>query len=133
MRNIVVIVLLVSFLSPNAGADDTVAEIDYLLNSIGSSQCTFIRNGKRYSAEDAETHLRSKYRRGKRYALTSENFIARLASKSSVSNKPYYLECDGEDKMPSGDWLIIRLGEYRAGSHKLTHTATPVPQLKTRT
>ena len=113
MRNIVIIVLLVFLLSPYAGADNTVAEIDYLLNSVGSSQCTFIRNGKRYSAEDAAAHLRSKYQRGKRFASTSENFIARLASRSSVSKKPYYLECEGEDKMPSGDWLTLRLNEYR--------------------
>jgi hypothetical protein len=56
-----------------------------------------------------------KYRRGKRYAPTSEEFIERLASRSSLSKKPYYIECEGAKKMPSGDWLIIRLGEYRAG------------------
>jgi len=98
-----------------AGADDTAsAEIDFLLESIGSSNCTFIRNGKRYDSVAAEDHLRMKYRNGKRYAPTSEKFIARLASKSYLSKKPYFIECEGEEKMHSGDWLMERLGEYRS-------------------
>ena len=39
-------------------ADDTSAEIEHLLTEIGGSGCTFIRNGDRHSAEDAEDHLR---------------------------------------------------------------------------
>jgi hypothetical protein len=109
-------VLLFCLLPFVALADDAVpAEIDYLLRSIGSSNCTFIRNGERYDSRSAEDHLRMKYRRGKRYAQTSEKFIERLASNSYLSKKLYYIECDGE-KMPSGNWLTIRLGEYRAGS-----------------
>jgi len=116
MRFIVVAVLLICLLPPVVQADDTVAEIEYLLSSIGSSNCTFIRNGNRHSSQDAEAHLRMKYRHGMRYSSSSENFIARLASASSVSKKPYYMECEGEKKIPSGDWLMRRLDEYRAGS-----------------
>ncbi len=116
MRVIAAIVLLIILLLAGAHADDTLAEIEYLLSSLGSSDCTFVRNGKRYSAHDAEAHLRMKYRRGKRYASTGEKFIERLASESSVSNKPYYMECDNEERVPSGDWLIQRLNEYRASS-----------------
>ncbi len=116
MRVIAAIVLLICLLPPGARADDAQAEIEYLLSSLGSSDCTFIRNGKTYSAHEAEDHLRMKYRRGKRYASTSENFIERLASESSMSDKPYYMECDGEERVPSGDWLMQRLNEYRANS-----------------
>lgn len=111
------LVLLLCLLPLSARAADAVpAEIDYLLRSIGSSDCAFIRNGERYDSRSAEDHLRMKYRRGKRYAPTSEKFIERLASKSFLSEKLYYIECEGAEKMPSGDWLIIRLVEYRAGS-----------------
>lgn len=100
-----------------AGADDAIpAEIDFLLDSIGSSNCTFIRNGKQYDSAAAEDHLRMKYRKGRRYASTSEEFIERLASKSFLSKKRYFIECDGDEKTPSGDWLIKRLREYRATS-----------------
>ena len=88
-------------------------EIDFLLKSIGSSDCTFIRNGSHHDSRAAEEHLRMKYRRGKRYAPTSEKFVERLASKSSLSKKLYYIKCEGEEKVPSGDWLMERLGEYR--------------------
>lgn len=93
--------------------DDVPAEIDFLLTSVGNSNCTFIRNGNRYDSRAAEDHLRMKYRNGKRYASTSENFIERLASKSYLSKKLYYIECEGEEKIPSGDWLLERLSEYR--------------------
>ena len=43
-----------------------------------------------------------KYRRGKRYASTTEKFIERLASKSSMSRKPYYIECPGDEAVPTG-------------------------------
>ena len=79
------LVVLLCLLPLSARADDAVpAEIDYLLSSIGSSDCAFIRNGERYDSRSAEDHLRMKYRRGKRYAPTSEKFIERLASNSVV-------------------------------------------------
>ena len=116
MRVMTLVVLL--FLLPiDTRADDEVpAEIDYLLSSVGSSDCTFIRNGQRYDSRSAEDHLRMKYRRGKRYAATSEEFIERLASNSYLSKKLYYIECNGKEKIPSGDWLLERLGEYRKES-----------------
>jgi hypothetical protein len=115
MRFSLAAALLICLLPPGARADDAAVEIDYLLNSIGSSNCAFIRNGKRWDAQDAETHLRMKYRNGKRYASTSENFISRLASASYFSKKLYYIECEGEEKVPSGDWLTQKLAEYRVG------------------
>jgi hypothetical protein len=108
------LVLLLCLLPFSARADDEVpVEIDFLLKSIGGSDCTFIRNGEPYDSRAAEDHLRMKYRRAKRYATSSEKFVERLASKSSLSKKLYYIECDGEEKIPSGDWLMKRLGEYR--------------------
>lgn len=119
MRILTLFVLL--FLLPiNASADDEVpAEIDYLLTAVGNSGCTFIRNGKRHDSRSAEDHLRMKYRKGKRYATSSEAFIERLASNSYLSKKLYYIECEGEEKVPSGDWLLARLAEYRKESPAL--------------
>ncbi len=100
-------------LSLAAHGDEVPAEIEHLLTTVGSSDCTFIRNGKRHDAQDAEDHLRMKYRRGKRYAPTTEAFIERLASKSSMSKKLYQIECPGAEPVPSGEWLSQRLAEYR--------------------
>ena len=104
-----------ALLSPAAVfAGDAEAEIDYLITSVGESGCTFIRNGSRHEAEDAASHMRLKYRRGKRYATTAELFIERLASKSSMSGKLYTIDCPGSEIVPSGEWLAERLQEYRA-------------------
>ena len=110
------IVMATLILLPGVGAaSETEAEIEYLVRTVGSSDCTFIRNGKRHSAEDAEDHLRMKYRRGKKYAATAEDFIKYLASASSWTKKPYFIECTGNEAVPTGDWLTAHLDEYRNG------------------
>jgi len=108
-------ILAAMLLSPVfALAGEPEVEIEFLITAIGRSDCTFIRNGSRHDAAAAESHLRLKYRRGKRYAPTAELFIERLASSSSMSNKPYQIECPGHEPVPSGDWLTARLQEYRS-------------------
>ena len=89
MRLMLTSIVVGLFLSVSAYADDPDAEIEYLVSSIGASDCTFIRNGKRHDADDAEAHLRMKYRRGKRYAPTAEKFIERLASARSAVVRRY--------------------------------------------
>jgi len=88
-------------------------EIEYLLESVGQSGCIFVRNGSEHSPEDAESHLRLKYRNGKKWVKSAEQFIARLASKSSWTGRIYYLRCDGEDRQPVGEWLTNKLFSYR--------------------
>jgi len=106
---------MLALLSPAAVfADDADTEIDHLITTVGESGCTFIRNGSRHDAEDAASHMRLKYRRGKRYAPTAELFIERLASKSSMTGRLYKIDCPGSEAVPSGDWLTARLQEYRA-------------------
>ena len=102
--------------SSAAIADEVPAEIEYLLTTMGQSDCTFIRNGREHDAADAEAHLRMKYRRGKRYAPTSEAFIENLASKSSMSRKPYLISCGGAEPAESGPWLMELLQEYRSSN-----------------
>lgn len=95
-------------------ADAQNPEIDYLLSTLGSSECVFVRNGKRHSAEKAEEHLRMKYKRGRRYATSTEAFIERLASKSSMTRKLYMIECPGVEPEPTGAWLTQRLEDLRS-------------------
>jgi hypothetical protein len=93
---------------------DTSSEIEHLLSAIGSSECTFIRNGQRYDASKAEAHLRMKYERGRRYATSAENFIERLASKSSMTRRVYMIECPGAEPEKTGEWLTKRLEGFRS-------------------
>ena len=112
LRALSTLILAFALTAP-ATADDTSAEIEYLLTTMGQSECTFIRNGKEYDADDAEAHLRMKYRRGKRYAGTAGDFIDNLASRSSMSRKPYLIACNDDAPGESGAWLRELLADYR--------------------
>ena len=113
--SIVLIVFTALYPAASVAADDTqAAEIEYLIKSIASSGCTFVRNGKRHTPAAAEKHLRMKLKRGKRYVSDAESFIERLASRSSLSKKPYHIECEGEEPVPSADWLKERLSAFRS-------------------
>lgn len=113
VHKLIPVVLLLFTVAAGASEADAEAEIEYLIDSIGDSGCVFIRNGRRHSAVEAEDHIRMKYKRAQRYASTAELFIERLASKSSMSKKPYLMECPGEEPVPSGDWLSAKLAEFR--------------------
>ncbi len=109
MRGLPKLILVFALAFGVASANEEVEKIEYLLTSIGESGCTFIRNGKEYSASEAESHLRMKYRRGKKWANDAETFIERIASKSSFSGKPYRIRCGSAEPKPTSEWLSDRL------------------------
>jgi hypothetical protein len=88
-------------------------EIDFLLATVGNSDCVFTRNGKDHAAEDARDHLQMKRKRGARYFDNSEEFIARLASESSWSGKPYFIQCGDEPRVTAREWFTALLDQYR--------------------
>jgi hypothetical protein len=106
-------ILLFGALVLPAHAETMDKEIDYLLNTVGQSDCTFTRNGKSYPAADAQKHLQTKRKRGKRYFSSADEFIEKLASKSSMSGKPYFIQCGEEVQQPSGEWFATLLAKYR--------------------
>jgi hypothetical protein len=99
-----------------AVAQNNDAEIEYLLTSIGSSNCVFIRNGTEHPAASAESHLRMKYEKTRRYIDNAEEFIDKLASESSWTGKSYTLACPGAEAQVTKTWLLERLGEYRTAN-----------------
>ena len=101
-------------LAQPAQAESMDDEIDFLLESVATSGCTFIRNGREHDADDARDHLQTKRRRGKRYFDTTEEFVERLASKSSMSGKSYSIRCGDADAVPARDWFMALLNERRS-------------------
>ena len=89
-------------------------EIDYLLSSVAQSHCTFIRNGKSHTATVAADHLRMKYRRARWAVDNADEFIDRLASRSSMTGEVYTMQCADADAAPTREWLTARLAEFRA-------------------
>ncbi|TVZ37982.1 hypothetical protein P886_2331 [Alteromonadaceae bacterium 2753L.S.0a.02] len=93
---------------------DTQAEVFALINAIETSGAQFERNGSVHTAEKAADHLRLKYSRGKKYISSSEDFIAKLASESSFTGKPYWIILEGDKRVKSGVWLTEKLQALRA-------------------
>jgi len=108
-------VLLVTILMP-ALATTIPGEVDFLLQYVADSGCTFIRNGNEYDARRAAAHLTLKYQRGKQHVDSAEQFINRLASASSWTQTPYRVRC-GRDEQTSRAWLQRALSGYRANQH----------------
>jgi hypothetical protein len=113
MRYLVVTFLLVLSL-PCIAAEPMDGEIDYLLEFVETSGCTFIRNGKEHKPADARGHLELKRKRGKRYYDSTEEFIERIASSSSWSGKTYLIRCDDGEPQPIKSWYLQALSEYRS-------------------
>jgi hypothetical protein len=89
------------------------AEIAALLSAVGSSGCTFIRNDEPGTASAARAHLERKYRYARKKLDSAEDFIERIASKSSMTGRPYLVECPGMPQQGTREWLLERLVEIR--------------------
>ena len=91
-------------------------EINYLLGYIGESGCDFERNGAWSDARTAEAHLRTKYDYMVRWGRvdTTQDFIDKAATASSMSGRPYEVKCGHHPLMPTGAWLNEALRRYRA-------------------
>ena len=101
--------------SPGEAKDSRMdSEIDFLLDSVVTSDCVFIRNGKTHDAIAAREHLQMKRKRGKRYFNSADEFIERLASKSLWSGDAYLIQCGSEPQQTANDWFTALLQKYRA-------------------
>ncbi len=104
--------IVISTLPASAMPETAKQETIRLIDSIGTSGCEFERNGEWFKAPDAVSHLKRKLNATESRLATAEQFIAHVASVSSVSGKPYHLRCAGatEEAKP---WLEKRLATLR--------------------
>ena len=113
MRALAITAALFLLAAPMAHADPLDDEIAYLIEFVRHSSCTFIRNGSEYSGGAAADHIQAKYDHFKDEIHTVDDFVARAASKSLMSGKPYTVRCDGKT-MPAADWIRAEAADYRA-------------------
>ena len=99
-----------------APSESTQSEIDYLFNYLKSSGCKFHRNGKWHTAEAASDHLRTKYDYllKKEMVTSTEAFLKHGAARSSMSSKPYLVQCAGSAPVESASWFSAELTRFRA-------------------
>jgi len=89
-------------------------EIEALVTAVEVSGCRFHRNGDVHDSAAAADHMRLKLKRGRRYARTTEDFIANLATQSSWTGRPYLIECQAGQPEPLNQWLTARLESLRS-------------------
>jgi hypothetical protein len=87
---------------------DNVSEqekISYLLNVVGTSKVIFVRNGVEYPASEAKAHLQMKLDAAGSAIQTADDFINDIASHSSMTGQPYYVELPDGTKIEAQTWL----------------------------
>lgn len=91
------------------------AEVRALIAALGQSGCRFQRNGRWHDAEAARAHLQRKYDAARRQGWQggAEDFIEAAASRSSVTGKPYRVECPDHAGQEAGDWFRRQLALTR--------------------
>lgn len=110
------IFLLLSFLTFHSIADVPASqkpEVEHLLEYVETTDCKFERNGKIYTGEEAQKHIKRKYKHFRDQISTTEEFIELSATKSTVSGKAYFVYCAENDPVESQVWLLEELTQYR--------------------
>ena len=106
---VAVLLLLYPASSCRAGTNEEIAA---LLQFVKKTQCIFIRNGRSYDAAEARRHIAQKYAYFRERIRSAEDFIRYSASQSTITGKPYRVNCNGEE-MNSADWLLAELARLR--------------------
>ena len=90
-------------------------EVLHLFSFLEKSGCEFNRNGSWHEGNEASVHLCKKYQYllGKGLLPSTESFIDRAATESSISGKPYQVRCGTSVTFESGPWFKAELVRYR--------------------
>jgi len=111
--------LLITVLLPVAASAApsaaTQREINGLMQALEQSGCRFQRNGSWHDAARARSHLQRKYDYllKRDLADTTEQFIDRAASRSSISGKAYRVSCPGAAEQDASAWFQQQLRHLR--------------------
>ncbi|MFP4015159.1 MAG: DUF5329 family protein [Chitinispirillaceae bacterium] len=104
MKKTLLLVLLSSLLSvSNSWASAPAKEIrkiEMLIDTVKElKEAEFIRNGRSYNSKIAVMFLNGKWKAKKKEISTADDFITKIATKSSTSGKPYFIRfSDGKEQ-----------------------------------
>lgn len=86
------------------------AKIESLIANVeGLVDAKFVRNGSTYDAKTAAKFLRGKWSRNEADIKTAADFIAKAATASGTSGKPYMIQLKGAAEVKCGDYLTEQL------------------------
>ncbi len=107
--------LILATASPAALAGQALAstekqKIETLIKHVGDlKDADFVRNGSSYTASNAATFLRQKWRAKSSGINTARDFIEKVASFSGTSGKPYLIRFKDGTEIKSRDFLLSTL------------------------
>jgi hypothetical protein len=91
-------------------------KIEALIKHVeGLDDAVFVRNGSEYDAKTAAKFLRGKWDK-EPDVKTARDFIAKVASKSSTSGKPYTIRLKDGTEAKSADYLAKQLEKIEKGA-----------------
>ena len=86
------------------------AKIESLISHLENlKDATFIRNGSDYDAKSAAKFLRGKWQANDKEIKTAADFIAKAATGSSTTGKPYLIRFKDNTQTKCSDYLTARL------------------------
>ncbi len=111
MRKFLGLLFILLFVSPAIAEDLTEQQkIEVLLDTLASSDITFVRNGEAHDGAYARQHLEEKLKETKDIN-TAEDFISKVASVSSHTGTPYLVKFKDGTTIEAGKWLHDQLKE----------------------
>jgi hypothetical protein len=116
-RQLASAILIVAFAGQTFATESLEQTVNYLLDHVGKSDATFIRNGQTHTPQEAVTHIKAKYEHFKNEIKTPEDFIRLAASKSLLTGKPYLVRAPNGKETRLDVWLTEALKQYRTENH----------------
>ncbi|MHC4549632.1 MAG: DUF5329 family protein [Planctomycetota bacterium] len=92
-----------------AGPPTERERIVALIAAVTAADVTFLRNDVEHDAAAAAAHLRGKWKRAGGRELTADQFIDRIASRSSTTGRPYRIRRKDGTVLDAGAWLREQL------------------------
>ena len=91
------------------------AKIESLISHVeGLKDAVFVRNGSEYDAKSAGKFLRGKWQSNDKDIKTATDFIAKAASVSSTTGKPYMIRFKDGKQVKCSDHLTEELKKLEA-------------------
>jgi hypothetical protein len=95
--------------APEARPMSEAEKIERLVDLVRESGHTFIRNGQEHDSHEAAEHLSMKLERAGDRVHTADDFIAGIATRSSLSGQLYQLRTADGTEYATRDWLVAQL------------------------
>ncbi|TGK32710.1 hypothetical protein EHQ12_12275 [Leptospira gomenensis] len=86
-------------------------DLNSLMNSLEVCQCKFIRNGSEHDPKEAREHMERKLKAAEGRIGNISDFIEHIASKSSISGKPYLVRLKDGKTVEAKLWLTEKWKE----------------------